>query len=152
MSQDKIEKIYGKSCDTKNLTMIDSPFELIIAWDKTKKTKRIQCHKLIASKLKAALTEILNEYGIDKIKELEINVFGGVYNCRLMRGGTKPSMHSWGLALDLNPDKNQLKWGKDKAQFAKPEYKKMIDIFYKHGFISLGREKNYDWMHFEIKV
>lgn len=147
-----IEKIYGKPCDESNLVFAQVPFPLKIAWDKNLKTQKIRCHKLVKNDIENIFKDILKEYGIQKIQELGIDLFGGCFNCRNMRGGSKMSMHSWGIAIDLDPERNLLRWGRDKAQFAKPEYKKMIDIFYKHGWVSLGKEKNYDWMHFEKKI
>jgi hypothetical protein len=106
---------------------------------------------LIADKLSAVFNDILNHYGYEKIVELGIDLYGGCFNYRKMRNSNQWSKHSWGIAIDLDPARNTLKETKRTARFARPEYKPMIDIFYKHGFISLGVEKDYDWMHFEIK-
>ena len=126
------------------------PFPMRLAWDKTKTINKIYCHKDIKAKLYNALSEILHVYGLKKIQELGIDLYGGCFNYRKMRNGNSWSKHSWGVAIDLDPERNQLKETSKTARFARPEYKQMIDIFYKNGFISLGREKNYDWMHFEI--
>jgi len=142
---------YGQPGDVHNLTIIETPYPMRIAWDKSKFVNKIQCHKLIAEPLLAVFNDLKEHYGITQLYELGIDLFGGVYNLRLMRGSKKTySRHSWAIAIDLHPEANQLKWGKDKALFAKPEYQPMIDIFYKHGFISYGRERNNDFMHFEI--
>ena len=125
------------------------PFPLRIAWDKEHTTTHITCHKDIVGPLQDVFSDILKVYGYEKIKELGIDLFGGCFNFRKMRGGDDWSVHSWGLAIDLDPERNQLKETSKTARFARPEYKAMIGIFYKHGFVNLGTEKNYDWMHFQ---
>lgn len=132
------------------LVTIALPFPMRLAWDKDTKITKIRCHKLVAQQLSDIFLEIYKTYGMAKIQELGIDLFGGCFNFRAMRGGSDYSRHSWGIAIDLDPERNQLKETSATARFARPEYKQMIDIFYKHGFVSLGREKNYDWMHFEV--
>ena len=144
---------YGKPNETGEgyLTTIRLPYPMRIAWDIDTKVTSMRCHKLVADKFLEVFNELHREYGYNKIVELGIDLFGGCFNFRKMRGGNDWSKHSWAIAIDLDPARNKLKETSKTARFARPEYKKMIDIFYKHGFISLGIEKNYDWMHFEIK-
>ena len=133
------------------LVTISLPYPMRLSWDKSKIVTRLRCHKLIATQLTNIFNEILEFYGLAHIQRLGIDLYGGCFNFRKMRGGTDWSRHSWGVAIDLDPERNQLKATSKTARFAKMDYKPMIDIFYKHGFVSLGREKNYDWMHFEVK-
>jgi hypothetical protein len=76
-------------------------------------------------------------------------MFGGCLNVRKMRGGSAWSIHSWGAAIDLDPDNNQLKWASPKATFSKKEYEPFWKIVEAEGWTSLGRRRNYDWMHFQ---
>ena len=147
-SQSEMIKYFGKAnAEGSYLTMIDLPYTMY--YDR-QPIKRMRCHVKVAQAFKNVFNEILATYGERKINELEINDYGGCFNYRLMRGGTKLSVHSWGCAIDLNPSRNLLRETSKTARFARIEYQPMIDIFYKHGFVSLGREKNFDWMHFEV--
>lgn len=143
---------YGKPGDASQLTTIDLPYPMRLAWDPHVIVNRIQCHKLIADRLKAVFSDILTYYGLPEIQRLGIDLYGGCVNVRLMRGSkTKWSRHAWGTAIDLDPARNTLKETKRTARFARPEYKPMIEIFYRHGFVGLGPEQDRDWMHWEIK-
>lgn len=144
---------YGKPNVTGQgyLTTIKLPYPMRLAWDLDTKITKMSCHKLVADKFIGVFNDLLSHYGYEKLVELGIDLFGGTFNFRKMRGGSEWSRHSWGVAIDLDPARNQLKETSKTARFARPEYKPMIDIFYKWGFVGLGREKNYDWMHFEIK-
>ena len=143
---------YGKpNIEGTYLVRIKLPYPMRLSWDKDEIVTTMQCHKLVADNFLAVFNDLLEFYGLEKIQELGIDLFGGCFNFRKMRGGSDYSRHSWGVAIDLDPDRNLLKETARTARFARPEYKPMIDIFYKHGFESLGVEEDRDWMHFQIK-
>lgn len=144
---------YGQPGDYDNFTLINLPYPMRIAWDTSQKVTRIQCHKLAAFPFSKVFDSLLTEYGLVDLQNLGIDLFGGCVNIRKMRGSTtKWSRHSWGIAIDLDPARNGLKIKKPIAQFSKLEYKPMLDIFYREGFISYGLDKDYDWMHFELNT
>jgi len=153
MTTNEIVKKYGKPNETGEgyLTTILLPYPMKLAWDLDTKVSKMKCHKLAAEPFLKVFNDLLAEYGLKEIERLGIDLFGGCFNYRKMRGGTSWSTHAWGIALDLDPARNKLKETAKTAMFARPEYKPMIDIFYRHGFISLGIEENRDWMHFELR-
>ena len=132
------------------LVSIKLPYPMRLAWDTKTKVTTMRCHKLVAKNFTNVFNELLAVYGIAKIQELGIDLFGGCFNFRAMRGGSDYSRHSWGIAIDLDPERNQLKTPYLKSNFSKKEYSELHRIFEKNGFINLGKEKGYDAMHWEI--
>ena len=153
MTTNEIVKKYGKPNETGAgyLTTILLPYPMKLAWDLDTKVSKMRCHKLAAEAFLNVFNDLLAEYGMKEIERLGIDLFGGCFNYRKMRGGTSWSTHAWAIAIDLDPARNKLKETAKTARFARPEYKEMIQIFYRHGFISLGIEENRDWMHFELR-
>ena len=133
-----------------NQTRLVFPYPMRLAWETSTVVKSASCHEKVHDAAERVLKRVLSEYGLDRIKELRLDLFGGCLNPRLKRGGTSPSMHAWGIAFDFDPDRNALKMNHTRAAFAKPEYKKWFDLWEEEGAISLGRARDFDWMHVQF--
>lgn len=146
-TESELIAFYGQPGEETQLTYVNLPYEWRLAWDTNTKLTRLRCHAKVADSVSKVLSGVLSHYGQAEIRRLRLDLFGGCYNYRRMRGGSAWSTHAWGIALDFDPDRNQLSWGRDRASFAKSDYDKWWEIWENEGWTSLGRTKNYDWMH-----
>jgi len=144
-STKSLEKFYGKVGE--NQTRIQLPYPHKLAWKTSKVVNSYLCHEKVHDSLLRVLTNVHDHYGLQQIKELHLDLWGGCLNVRKMRGGTRYSTHSWGIAIDYDPSHNRLKWGRDKAAFAKTDYDAWWQFWEEEGWVSLGRARNFDWMH-----
>jgi peptidoglycan hydrolase-like protein with peptidoglycan-binding domain len=146
-TQGDVQAFFGPPATSQ--VMLQTPYPLRLAWDPSTVVNRFQCHAKVVDAFRAVFQGALDHYGLERIQELRLDLFGGCFNHRPMRGGSALSMHSWGIAIDLDPERNQLSWNRSRAAFARPEYDPFWSIVRGQGLVSLGVERDFDWMHFQ---
>lgn len=108
----------------------------------------------VDKKLKAVSAEL------DKHPELKpfISNICGTYNWRKVKGTNRLSLHSYGIAIDINVKKsNYWQWDckctneKTELNYTNHIPQLIVDIFEKNGFIWGGKWYHYDTMHFEYR-
>jgi hypothetical protein len=135
ITPDQAQKKYGPPEREQNMVLWDVPTALEIGVI----PKRLYCNKDIIGPLTKAFTALINT---GKVKELK--TFDGCFNIRYQRGSrTSASLHSWGIAIDVNAAWNGLgKTPQLSADFVK--------CFTDNGFDWGGTWKRKDGMHFQL--
>jgi len=125
------------------------PYSMVLAWDPGKKINSLLCHARVHDSLRNIFANTLQHFGLQRVQALSLDQFGGCLNVRPRRGGSSYSVHAWGAAVDLDPVNNALRWDRSRAAFARAEYEPFWKIVEEQGWTSLGRQRDYDWMHFQ---
>lgn len=130
-----------------NQTTIELPYDMVLAWSKTTRARKMTLHRKVAPSALRVLQRVAQIYSAKERAGLGIDLFAGSLNVRRMRGGSAYSMHSWGIAIDFDSERNQLKWGAPKARLSHADALPFWQAWEAEGWLSLGRARNYDWMH-----
>jgi hypothetical protein len=125
---------YGDPVKESNMVLWDVPAELEIGVI----PKRLYCNKDLVAPLSAAFSNLINRGFISELK-----TFDGCFNIRKQRGASSQSLHSWGIAIDVNAAWNGL--GKQPQLSAG-----FVKCFTDAGFDWGGTWKRLDGMHFQL--
>ncbi len=127
-------KKYGDSVKESNMILWDVPVELEIGVI----PKRLYCNKDIIGPLSAAFSNLIHRGFISELK-----TFDGCFNIRKQRGASSQSLHSWGIAIDVNAAWNGLGKVPQLTQG-------FVKCFTDAGFDWGGTWKRLDGMHFQL--
>ena len=138
-----VEAFFGKPGDESNLVPFDFPFPTYYGG---KRVLRGRCHAKVKDSLLRILIEIGSKYGEDRGIIEEAEDYGGIYNFRSKRGSASLSLHSWGIAIDLDADDNTFR---DSWPMQSDMPLEIMECFAREGWLSAGAFWGYDAMHFQ---
>ena len=120
--------------EARYMTLWDIPTELEIGVI----PKRLYCNQLMISPLTYSFKELIRTGHVNELK-----TWDGCFNIRRKRGLTSLSLHSWGIAIDVNAAWN----GLNMTPTLSPGF---VACFTKNGFDWGGTWTRKDGMHFQL--
>lgn len=140
------QTVYG-SLDNVRLVRVTSPYPLVIAWNKNQSTSRLLVNEIVATAIVDALTDFCDNTTEQEREKSGINLYGGCYNKRKVRGGSSWSSHAWGVSFDFNPEANRMGAKVTDTAFYKDHvHKQFANCLHRQGFRTL----EHDLMHFQF--
>lgn len=144
--QAAMSAFYGPPGEKVPLAPVRPPFPVFL-YDSGRTVEHISVHQKLTRSLSLALEDVAKAYP-DKtaLDATGMTKFFGSYVNRPQRGGTAPSKHAWGAAVDFDATRNGLHspWPtKSHMPF------EVMEIFARHGWINLGWVIWRDAMHFQ---
>jgi hypothetical protein len=126
---------------------MELPYRMQLAWDSHKWVTKVAAHEKVHESLYRILENIKGAFGESGIRRFRLDQFGGLCNVRYMRGSARRiSRHSFGIAIDLDPEHNGLRTQWPLRATMPIE---AIQCFEAEGWISFARVRGIDAMHFQ---
>lgn len=135
--QASLTAFYGKAGDESKLVTFAAPKGIKY---EGRQCSVIRCHARVAESLERIMVRLVAEF-----PEIAAD-YAGCFNNRAMRGGSTPSLHARGAAVDFAPDTNgnhthwpaaaDMPWG-------------VMEIFASEGWMPAGVFWSRDAMHFQ---
>lgn len=125
---------YGAPEQEKHMTLFVIPAALKIGVI----PQKIYCNKDLVDPLTRALLNV-----VTRKLAADIKSWDGCFNIRKKRGANSPSLHSWGVAIDINAGWN--KFGRPPSLSAE-----LVACFTDAGFDWGGHWSKPDGMHFQL--
>lgn len=90
--------------------LVKLPWRAETSWKPVTTINRVRVHRKVADSLTRVLSAIWDASGCSQpvIESWGCHLIGGAYNFRPQRGSNKLSMHAYGCAIDLDPDRNAM--------------------------------------------
>ncbi len=133
-SQQALKKYGQPSPSNPHMVLWDVPAELEIGVI----PKRIYCNKDLVEPLTMVFKKLIQTKAVNELK-----TWDGCFNIRKKRGLTSMSLHSWGIAVDVNAFENGLG--------QKPKLSDLfVSCFTTSGFDWGGKWTRSDGMHFQL--